>query len=426
MPHPNGPNPEPPSSERAPNTNLLLLKAAVKEIENMKETNQAYRDMTDKQVKVLNAENLALQSGYKQMQADIENLKKQVAVLNRGMGVQCIKCDNDKNMEEHEEEMTGMRGDIDGAQPILTSLLNDVDPATVDLESLSPEQRESLSLEAAISKPVKDAINEAFARKIGFDNLEAKSLPAFPSTIDPSMWPKDPATQKPLQRYNWVLTSGMLRVLLPKDLKFRICKKYQYMARQFCTKERKEREWETHQQQLEAAELQNLDDNKLEDDAPVSLPISKAHRNSRAQSKLDQHIHKRPLSVYTDPKFDAAFIINAMLDNKDDPDYRPTSNELKKYISHAPHYHNPNPNKEKAMTPHIRGHPIANYKIPSAKLLKNRLRVWQIKPDLLALPEYSSIVGLSQLAHNGNAWGDDEDPVDDDLTGGNQARRKRK
>ncbi|EGN97578.1 hypothetical protein SERLA73DRAFT_153925 [Serpula lacrymans var. lacrymans S7.3] len=359
MPHPNGPNPEPPSSERAPNTNLLLLKAAVKEIENMKETNQAYRDMTDKQVKVLNAENLALQSGYKQMQADIENLKKQVAVLNRGMGVQCIKCDNDKNMEEHEEEMTGMRGDIDGAQPILTSLLNDVDPATVDLESLSPEQRESLSLEAAISKPVKDAINEAFARKIGFDNLEAKSLPAFPSTIDPSMWPKDPATQKPLQRYNWVLSAD------------------------FCTKERKEREWETHQQQLEAAELQNLDDNKLEDDAPVSLPISKAHRNSRAQS-LQQ--------IYDD--------LDAIKD--------------------------PNPNKEKAMTPHIRGHPIANYKIPSAKLLKNRLRVWQIKPDLLALPEYSSIVGLSQLAHNGNAWGDDEDPVDDDLTGGNQARRKRK
>ncbi|EGN95380.1 hypothetical protein SERLA73DRAFT_16144, partial [Serpula lacrymans var. lacrymans S7.3] len=47
------------------------------------------------------------------------------------------------------------------------------------------------------------------------------------------------------------------------------------------------------------------------------------------------------LSWYEDSKYDVAFIINAMSDDEDDPDWRPTSAEIKNYISHAPDYRSP-------------------------------------------------------------------------------------
>ncbi|EGO03269.1 hypothetical protein SERLA73DRAFT_149646 [Serpula lacrymans var. lacrymans S7.3] len=162
------------------------------------------------------------------------------------------------------------------------------------------------------------------------------------------------------------------------------------------------------------------------------MSVSKAHRDSCAQSKLNQQICKQPFSTYTDKKFNAAFILNAMSDDEDNPDYRPTSDEVRTFISRAPDYWSeilqtiydnlekipdPKPSKEKAMTLHVHGPIINNYPLPFTKLLKHWLCAWQIKPKLLALAEYSNILGSSRLAYSGTAWGDEENPIDDGLNG---------
>ncbi|EGN99655.1 hypothetical protein SERLA73DRAFT_151934 [Serpula lacrymans var. lacrymans S7.3] len=255
-------------------------------------------------------------------------------------------------------------------------------------------------------------------RKLGIDKLKVKHLPDYPLSIDPSQQPEDTATQKPLYCYNWKLSAddkansknlveiqqwvmlnapveipsviGMLQLVLPKDLKHQICVIFQHMARQYCLKLQKDEA---------LASRENEDDRDLSDTQEenlVSMSVSKAHKDSRAQSK-----------------FDAVFILNAMSDDEVNPDYRPMSDEVRIFISRAPDYRS-----EILQT--IYDDPekiINNYPPPSTKFLKHRLHAWQIKPELLALAEYSNNLGSSRLAYSGTAWGDKKDPIDDGLNG---------
>ncbi|EGO29050.1 hypothetical protein SERLADRAFT_433063 [Serpula lacrymans var. lacrymans S7.9] len=332
---------EGPTNERTPNSNIIMLKAAIREIEDLKITHQHFRDITDKRVKVLNAENILLKQDNQQIKAEMDNLKKQIVALNKAGGVYCVECEESGGEEENNE--SDISGDREHMKDVLTSIqisLNNINPVTIALETLTPHQREALSFEAADSKPVKDAINEVFMRKLGVDKLEAKHLPDYLLSIDPSQCPKDTATQKISHCYNWKLSAddkansknlveiqqwvilnatveippivGMLQLVLPKNLKHQICVKFQYMARQ----------------DLSDTQEENL----------VSMSVSKAHRDSCAQSKLNQQICKQPFSTYTDKKFDAAFILNAMSDDEDNPDYWPMSDEVRTFISRAPDY----------------------------------------------------------------------------------------
>jgi hypothetical protein len=58
-------------------------------------------------------------------------------------------------------------------------------------------------------------------------------------------------------------------------------------------------------------------------------------KNSLVQKK-EARKRKRPLSQYTDSKYDAAFTINAMSDNDDDPEL--IASEVKRYLSIRPSY----------------------------------------------------------------------------------------
>ncbi|EGN93907.1 hypothetical protein SERLA73DRAFT_156049 [Serpula lacrymans var. lacrymans S7.3] len=182
-----------PSAERAPNTNIVLLKAAVRDIEEMKITHLAFKDLTDKRVKILNAKNLLLKQDNLQMKADIESLKKQVDFLNKNMGVECVEYDN--NGEDQAAEQVN-NNDASTTQSLTNTniSLSNIDPSSVDLETLSPEQKENISLEVADSKIVKDAINEVFMRKMGVDKPEAKHLPNFPSSISQRPQTTNPPT----------------------------------------------------------------------------------------------------------------------------------------------------------------------------------------------------------------------------------------
>ncbi|EGO24266.1 hypothetical protein SERLADRAFT_437878 [Serpula lacrymans var. lacrymans S7.9] len=112
----------------------------------------------------------------------------------------------------------------------------------------------------------------------------------------------------------------MIKTVLPKDLRQKNCKKYQYLSRKYC---------ERHNKEVDVLE------EGLKDEGDVCKALSKPVRDSQAESlslhhhletityldqKLKQCIQKHPLLQYQDSKYNAAFIINAMSDDKDDPD----------------------------------------------------------------------------------------------------------
>ena len=70
----------------------------------------------------------------------------------------------------------------------------------------------------------------------------------------------------------------------------------------------------------------------------------------------------------------------------------------------------PQPDKAKAMTTRLRGASLLRMEPPKSKKLNNKIRVWQIRSDLLEKNPHW--VSTGQIATNGVAWGDEEDPVD--------------
>lgn len=70
----------------------------------------------------------------------------------------------------------------------------------------------------------------------------------------------------------------------------------------------------------------------------------------------------------------------------------------------------PQPDKAKAMTTRLRGANLLGTEPPKSKKLNNKIRVWQIRSDLLEKNPHW--VSTGRIATNGVAWGDEADPVD--------------
>ena len=81
-----------------------------------------------------------------------------------------------------------------------------------------------------------------------------------------------------------------------------------------------------------------------------------------------------------------------------------------------------NPNKAKLMTKWIHGEPIIGSKPPKVKKLKTRIHVWQVNPDLMTANYHWLTTG--QVASNGKAWGDAEEPVDVELEAAKERKAK--
>jgi len=81
----------------------------------------------------------------------------------------------------------------------------------------------------------------------------------------------------------------------------------------------------------------------------------------------------------------------------------------------------PSPDKEKLMKGRKLGPPLENVVPPKARSLKNRIRKWQVKAELL---DENPHWGDGRVAPNGKAWGDEEDPVDDDEKMAEDKKRK--
>ena len=70
----------------------------------------------------------------------------------------------------------------------------------------------------------------------------------------------------------------------------------------------------------------------------------------------------------------------------------------------------PQPDKAKSMTTRLRGASLLGTQPPKSKKLTNKIRMWQIRSDLLE--QNPHWVSTGRIATNGVAWGDEADPID--------------
>ncbi|KAF8155450.1 hypothetical protein B0H34DRAFT_798636 [Crassisporium funariophilum] len=321
-----------------------------------------------------------------------------------------------------------------------------VGPSTHELDSDKEEsgqqQRKQASEDAKKSKPIKDLVNMTFKQLMGVDSLEPKKLPEYPHQIGRTNehWPKDPETKNPFLRFDWKKAAAkgsnktnldkvfrniwaqgaqqykpaekFLSQISDEHLKQKIAEKYNYMAREW-TKLKKEQEAK-EERQRRIKELEEEADQVAQD----QKVLNRAQKNSRAKAVLNARIQKRTKLQYTDPKYDLAFILDAMSDYKDDPDQDADAPTVYlcpiikaiwlvlKLYEEVDAIADPAPDKEKAIKAQKLGPPKKDSEPP-------------VKPELLeANPHWFS----GRVAISGIAWGDSEDPEEDEGKAGEKQK----
>ncbi|KAG1806960.1 hypothetical protein EV424DRAFT_1544055 [Suillus variegatus] len=420
------------NGSRNPNANLERLNAAVSAIEELQVQVRDIKEKADKKMAVLRTENEILKSS-------VEELSEHVSFLATMLGVR-----------NEEDELDGENGgSLSEIDPTLRGTSEPVSEASSSANKLSAME---LSFAASKSKAIQNVIIDTLKIHIGTDSLAGASLPSFPFGIGEERWPKNPVDQKPYMRFNWdtaynkspnaealekifnsLRATGAKRCpaadedlenICDNDLKERIKDKFVSMAQEFKSK-RKEQARIQELEDRHAAAEENLDEELADEPAIVITTASRdrASKNSRVSSKLKARVRKRVKSGYADPKYDAAFIVNAM---SDDEEMQTREGEAKKYISRAPDWRSdeftklyseidaipdPNPDAAAKSRQRLRGDIVPNAIPPKAKVVSTRVRRWMVKPELLNANEDWMISG--RVGPNGKAWGDEEDPIED-------------
>ncbi|KAL7283632.1 hypothetical protein ACG7TL_003068 [Trametes sanguinea] len=430
-----------------PSTALARLNAAVEAIDDLKDESVKLRRDMGVILKALHLENNTLR-------AENTALGQRVSILEMALGLNDEEGGNTEGGEENVEDMI-----VEG------------DAATV-----AERAKVEKSITAVNSKPIKTAVNLVFKHLMGVQSLVPEKLPphpTFPTGEAPESVPIDSATGKPFLRFRWdkdakfavnatalqdvisgIQTLGptlcpaaglFLPVVLPAHLKDRVLKKFKYLHNEWC------REHEVAEDEDEVVpprggngggdDLFAEDGMEEEGDRDgvmaadetsgrrkaVKTRNRRATQNSRVAAKLAIRLRKRKAHpLYNDPKYDSAFIANAMSEEEDDPTVQ--AGEGKRYISRAPDYRSevakqlyaeidaiPDPNPDKSgrgMVPRVRGEELRDSVPPRAKTVKNRVREWQIKPE--RLQQNPGWLTSGRVSTNGRLWGDAEDPVDEE------------
>ncbi|KAI0822398.1 hypothetical protein BC628DRAFT_1417770 [Trametes gibbosa] len=277
--------------------------------------------------------------------------------------------------------------------------------------------------------------------------------------------PIDPATNEPFLRFRWdkdgkdasnidsiqkvvlgVRTLGpalyptstvFLPAILDAHIKNRVFKKYKYLHGEW-TRENKVDEDNDEGLGGDGAEgegdnifgdadnaVPDIGDGR-KDKTTVKLRNKRATHNSRASATLTIRKRKRATHPeYSKPKYDTAFILNAMSAEEDKPDVLPGA--VKRYIIRSPGYQSdlakqvrrevdalpdPDPEKSGRMFQWVRGDEIVDAIPPKAKNLTTRIHAWQVKPELLE--KNPGWLTSGRVAANGRLWGKEEDPVDEE------------
>ncbi|PIL27136.1 hypothetical protein GSI_10277 [Ganoderma sinense ZZ0214-1] len=439
MPDPPPPPPPPPhaqaeqpSTARAPNLNTEKLRGLVEAVEQLKAEVQRNKDAMEQKEAVLYAEIRVLKAQVAQGNARFKELR-----MILGIG------DEADEGEEGEGE-----GGADNVE-----------------ETAATTEQIQRSAEAAKGKMLKMVLNEAFKKRLGVSALRRNALPSYPEGVstDDEDWPRDPQTNKRLTRFKWdeppdskVNAAGLKKVcrwirthgaawnpraaqdiedILPVDLEKRVRERWQYLAKQMRKRsvegagnqadDSSHDEDEENDEEGDVENDGNVPEGRLLKKPAKGKGRSAAVLRSRAKAKCDQRIRKRKGTKYDDPKYDAAFIVNAMSDDEDDPGSY-VNNKATRYVSHAPHYRSleaqelydfidaqpdPDPRSERSMLPRIRGAADPNATPTAARELGTRIRAWQVNPSVLT--DHPEWFRFKMVATSGVAWGDEKDPEED-------------
>ncbi|KAG2346336.1 hypothetical protein BDR05DRAFT_945914 [Suillus weaverae] len=375
--------------------NKNCLDATVLGLAKLTKTTDEFSEKTEKKIQVLYVENKALKTENKGLKKWCTDLEERLQRVEKMLGI--VYEDGDPEEEEPEEEIEVVDvGAEDGG------------------DSCSAASREALQ-----SKEFRDLHNSAFKILMGIKKLEKPTCLHIPLRGKPD---DDINTQALSVVTEYIrinspqthpLAQDALKVIVPGMLEKAVREKYLHMAREFCEIDDKQK----------AAE----DDDGLGDEDDEEAPMQgnqtrRSQYNSHPEPKLKAREHKRTQEAagqYREGKYDAVFILNAMSEDEIDPNR--LMNEPKQFISSAQGWRNnelvalystidsipdPDPDAAAQMKKHVKG-PINVDAVPLvAKSLKNRVRAWMVKPELLeAHPGWMT---RGHVAANGIAWGEEE------------------
>ncbi|KAG1812590.1 uncharacterized protein BJ212DRAFT_1483196 [Suillus subaureus] len=367
--------------------------------------------------KLLKAEN----SHLKLQQKDAD---EQLRCIEAQVGIEYIQAGDDADVENDEGEQID-----DGGQQSSTNV------------KVEKDDQQHASDDALKSKIFKDLVGESFKILLGLQKLDAQHLPGYPMGIGEGTdkWPKDPATGKDLIRFDWrvgkhddsINTAGLQRVvdrirlvgpqmgdamkgillaILPGQIEKSVQSKYMRMAGEYRKADKKRKRVD--------------EDDDLGDDVEiVDGGLDRAHMNSRVQSKLDAHKRKCRSNEcdekWQDPKYDSAFILNAMSDDEDDPEQHP--GEARTFLTMEPEWRSlelsalfaaidevkdPRPDQAKLVKQWRRAAEQKTGPPPLARTLATHIHSWMVKTVILE--ENADWFDSGCVAHSGEAWGEEE------------------
>ncbi|EJF67326.1 hypothetical protein DICSQDRAFT_165150 [Dichomitus squalens LYAD-421 SS1] len=328
------------------------------------------------------------------------------------------------------------------------------DPVQASINAATQQSRELVD-----GKIVKDVVNATYMHLLGISALAKKNIPGYPQANEE--WPTDAATGRRLLRFKWnvsvkdpvnavgiatvkdtIRASGAERdrdcaPYLPKILDAhlldRIATKFHYMAKQH-------KNYQTHDAPSnsvgDGGEGGHGDDDGFggereeqregSDGEGEVVRMQGAGRRARAVAVAAQRQRKAKGTEWGDPKYAAAFVVNAQSDNEDEykdgerpagtpirfrrrrPGWR--SALLQRLYQEVDARKDPAPDQARMMVERVLGADLEKIKPPKAQL-KYRVRAWMVKDEILqANPDWME---SRRVARNGKLWGDEEDPVED-------------
>ncbi|KAJ8580306.1 hypothetical protein M405DRAFT_890622 [Rhizopogon salebrosus TDB-379] len=404
--------------------NLARLNAAIVAHEQLETKFSTFKDQAEKKFQFLYNENKLLKAENLHLKLQQKDADERLRRIEAQVGIEYIEAGDGADIENDEGEKVD-----DGGQQ---------SSANVKAEK---DDQQRASDDALKSKIFRDLVGESFKALLGVQKLDAQHLPGYPMGIGEGTdhWPKDPATGKNLTRFDWrvgrhddsVNTAGLQKVadrvrlvgpqmgdaakgiisaILPGQIEKNVRTKYMRMAGEYRKADKKRKRAD--------------EEDDLGDDVEITDGgLDRAHMNSRVQSKLDARKRKRGSnecdSKWQDPKYDSAFILNAMSDDEDDLEQRPgeartfltmepewRSFELSALFAAVDEVKDPRPDQAKLAKLRRRSAEQKMGPPPLARTLATRVRSWMVKADFLM--ENTDWFDSGRVAHSGEAWGDDE------------------
>ncbi|TBU42320.1 hypothetical protein BD309DRAFT_192463 [Dichomitus squalens] len=436
-----------PSATGPPNQHMQRLNGAIARLEDLGTVFETFQSNATKALRVLREE--------------VKELREELKITNGRVGFVESLIDIEEEGENEVEEGEGVAGEVLGEVLL--------DPVQ---ESINANQQ---SKELADGKAIKDVVNETYQLLLGIPKLYKKYLPAYPDGEEE--WPTDSATGHRLLRFNWyaiakdpvnavsikaivdaIRATGAERVqgcapflphVLDAHLLERITTKFYYLAKQY-------KAYHAHDSQTYHAgngEGRNGEDDifggereDLEEGSEgEGARMEGALRRARAATVAAQRERKARGTPWDDAKYAAAFLVNAQSDNEDEykegerppgapirykrrrPGWRSTL--LQQLYDEVDARPDPTPDKARMMVERVMGTDLERIKPPKA-LLKNRVRAWMVKDDVLE--RNRDWLEGRRVARDGKLWGEEDDPVEDTVKrkkdrqgGGRKAKRPR-